>query len=251
MIKKINRLLMFVAMTALVACGGNGSDQDAASDQDVEELLPLEVEILTESDAFEPGVAGEIEARVWQGDENIDDADEVVFEIWKDGHEDESENLDGESVGDGIYSLAYTFEEDGVYYVIAHVTARDMHTMPKKAFIVGDVDEDAHPEHDSDGAHDHGDDVSIHLMAPETIVAGENAQWIVHIEQDGRPLTEADVQLEYWQGDNKHEYVDATEGKDGEYTAEINFAHSGEYQMTVHIVKGDLHEHKEEVIDVP
>lgn len=250
MVKKLKPLFLLVALTVLVACGnGDVSDQDAEGADGTDELLPLEVEILTESDAFEPGVAGEIQAKVWQGDENIDDADEVVFEIWKDGHEDESEHLDGESVGDGIYSLPYTFEEDGIYYVIAHVTARDMHTMPKKEFIVGDVDEEARSANDDQGESEDG--VSIHLMEPESIVAGEHAEWIVHLEQDGSPLTGADVQLEYWQDEDKHQYVDATEEKDGEYTAELQFPEPGEYQMTVHVVKGDLHEHKEEVIDVP
>lgn len=249
MVKKLKLLLIFVAATALVACGSGDSPNQAVENDQDGELLPLEVEILTESDAFEPGVAGEIQAKVWQGNENIDDADEVVFEIWKEGHEDESENFDGESVGEGIYSLTHTFEEDGLYYVIAHVTARDMHTMPKKEFIVGNVETLEH-EHGDDDHSDQGNGVSIHLVEPDTVVAGENAAWIVHLEQDGSPLTEAEVQLEYWKGEDKHEYIDAMEGVDGEYTAELNFAESGEYEMTVHVVKGDLHEHKEIVIDV-
>lgn len=251
-VKKFKLLFILVAVTVLAACGNGAAPdqntQDTKNNQEVAELLPLEVEILTESDAFEPGEAGEIEAKVTQGDENVDDANEVVFEIWQDGHDDKSETFDGESVGEGVYSLTHTFEEDGIYYVIAHVTARDMHTMPKKEFVVGDVKANEHGDHDDHG--DHRDGVSIHLLQPESIVAGENAEWMVHLEEDGSPLTGAEVQLEHWKGEAKHQFIDATEGKDGEYTAEINFAESGENHMTIHVVKGELHEHKEEVIDV-
>lgn len=252
MLKKLSFFL--VVMIILAACGNeDASNQHVLeTDQQVEESLqPLEVEILTESDAFDPGKEGKIEVKVSKGDEDVADADEVLFEIWKQGHEDASENFEAENVGKGNYSLNYTFEEDGIYYVIAHVTARDMHTMPKKEFKVGDVEAD---EHDDHGDHDHGDDsdgVSIHLMEPDTIVAGKHAEWTVHLEQDGNPLTEARVRFEYWKTDEeKHEFVKTTEGEAGEYTAELHFAKSGEYQLTVHVEKGELHEHKEETIEV-
>ncbi|AQS54771.1 FixH family protein [Novibacillus thermophilus] len=251
MVIKLKWIVAVVVLTVLVACGNEStSDQEAEGDQGNEAaLLPLEVEILTASDAFKPGEPGEIEVLVTQGGEQVNDADEVVFEIWKQGHEDESENFDAEHAGEGRYTLTHTFDEDGIYEVIAHVTARDMHTMPKKEFIVGDVEAGDESGH---GHGEHGDALVIHLMEPETLAAGEGAEWAVHLEKDGAPLSEAEVKVEFWKtGEEKHEFVDMTEGQNGKYTAELAFAEPGEYQLTVHVEKGELHEHKEEVVNVP
>lgn len=56
-----------------------------------------------------------------------------VNEIWKEGkaddqHEQVSGKLDKEK---GVYYAEKVFDEPGKYNVIAHVTARDMHNMPK------------------------------------------------------------------------------------------------------------------------
>lgn len=79
-----------------------------------------------------------IQAHVTQGDENIDNADDMEFEIWMEGQE-EHFKVPGESQVEGIYSIEKEFKDEGIYYVIAHVTARGMHTMPKHQFVVGDV----------------------------------------------------------------------------------------------------------------
>ena len=76
------------------------------------------------------------EALVTQGDEEVKDANEVKFEIWKSGQE-EHKKIIGKHQGNGIYSITKTFQEEGDYSIIAHVTARDMHNMPKKDIIVG------------------------------------------------------------------------------------------------------------------
>jgi hypothetical protein len=76
-----------------------------------------------------------IEAHVTQGDEKVEDAKKVEFEIWKTDQETHEKVL-GEHQGEGIYSISSTFLEEGDYFVIAHVTARDMHNMPKQEFTV-------------------------------------------------------------------------------------------------------------------
>ena len=76
-----------------------------------------------------------IEAVVTQGKENVEDANKVEFEIRKSGQET-NEKIIGKHQGNGIYSINKTFQEAGDYSIIAHVTARDMHNMPKKEFTV-------------------------------------------------------------------------------------------------------------------
>lgn len=76
-----------------------------------------------------------IKVLVTQGDEKVEDADKVEFEINKSG-EETSEKIIGRHKGDGIYFITKTFQDVGEYSVIAHVTARDMYNMPKKEFTV-------------------------------------------------------------------------------------------------------------------
>ncbi|MFB3161963.1 FixH family protein [Neobacillus sp. 179-J 1A1 HS] len=76
-----------------------------------------------------------IEAHVTQGNEKVEDAKKVEFEIWK-SDEETHEKVLCEHQGNGIYSISKNFSVEGDYFVIAHVTARDMHNMPKKEFTV-------------------------------------------------------------------------------------------------------------------
>src|SRR5690554_6751188 len=150
--RKVFVTMMVVATSLLlVACGQSESEPQV----DVEHALqPLNVDILTPENAFEPGVEGKIEILVTEGDDPVSDADEVLFEIWEHGQQEESEHIEGELEGDGKYFLTYTFEEEGYYYVVPHVTARGKHTMPRQAFNVGGVEV---PEDEDDYTGDHSE----------------------------------------------------------------------------------------------
>lgn len=138
---KRKALFIFAIFAAsLLAACGQGENQDNGNAEAENSLEPLEVEILTESDAFEPGDEGTIEILVTQGEEKVSDAKEVVFEVWKKGEKDNSEEFEADNNGDGNYSFTYNFEEEAVYHVIPHVTARNMHSMPEEQFPVGDVE---------------------------------------------------------------------------------------------------------------
>lgn len=76
-----------------------------------------------------------------QEDDIVDDADSVVFEVWAAGNATEAEHINAIYTTDGIYEAAYTFKEEGIYYMFAHTTARGLHVMPKQQMIVGDVSE--------------------------------------------------------------------------------------------------------------
>lgn len=266
MLKKMLSILLTVAL--LTACGTKQVQEQDLSNQDglVEPaLVPVVVEIFSVGDDFQAGEEGIIEVKVTQGEEAVADADEVLIEIWKKGEEENSINYEAENKGEGLYHLAHIFPEDGLYYVIAHVTARDMHVMPRKEFIIGEVSENEqggfqhhHGQHDQHGHHEHheqhhhaSDGLSIHLMKPDILKAGETALWMVHLaEEDGQPLTEARVRFDYWQDGQAHTLVDATETVAGEYTSEFSFSEIGEFRVVVHIEKDDLHEHQETRVHV-
>ncbi len=77
-----------------------------------------------------------------QGEEIVDDAEDVVFEIWKDQERDEGKLQDGVYIDSGTYTIEHEFLEDGIYLVQSHITARDMHVMPKQMVVVGDVSDE-------------------------------------------------------------------------------------------------------------
>lgn len=104
--------------------------------QENEEPLPemVEVEIIL-PEVINRGEEIPLKAQITQGKEFVNDADSVQFEIWKEDQE-AHEKVEAKNTKEGIYSLQKSFSESGKYIIIAHVTARGMHNMPKKEFIV-------------------------------------------------------------------------------------------------------------------
>jgi hypothetical protein len=94
-----------------------------------EELAFLDVKIATE-EKLPLNKEVEIACVVTYGNEKVTDADEVKFEIWKNGTEDH-EMIVGKHAGEGKYVIQKTFTKAGTYSIVAHVTARNMHNMPK------------------------------------------------------------------------------------------------------------------------
>ncbi|MGM0847287.1 MAG: FixH family protein [Bacillota bacterium] len=256
MIKKVRMSIVMSSLLVLAACGGQeGQNSSEPNHEEGETLHALEVNLSTQPqpDELQDGEEFTIEAKVTHGGENVDDAKEVEFEFWQQGEETEDhEMIKGEFQGKGIYSIEKTVEEPGIYYVVSHVTARDMHTMPKLELAIGDVEETDHAHKEGhDDSHSHGEEVSAHIIMADTVKAGEEAELTGHAMNGGHPLTEGDVRFEVWkEGEEKHEFIDASEVSEGEYSASHTFAEAGEYHVKLHIEKGELHTHKEKILTV-
>ncbi len=80
------------------------------------------------------------EAKVMYGDKEVSDPDEVTFEIWR-AHDDKHEKIEPKNKGNGVFALEKSFSIEGTYYIYAHVTAENMHHMPKKEFVIGQPSE--------------------------------------------------------------------------------------------------------------
>lgn len=134
----MKKFWLATAVVAVLMVGCNGEENVETSAGDVSMHI-VEVEILTpeQVNANEPVL---LEAQVIQGDEFVNDADDVTFEVWESGLRDQGQMLDGVLTEDGKYSVEHTFAHDGVYYVYAHTNARGLHIMPKQQMTVGNPD---------------------------------------------------------------------------------------------------------------
>ena len=127
----------------------------------------LEVELtVTETAAINETV--DMKAFVTQGDDKIEDASEVVFEVWEEGKKSESEMIDSLNEKGGIYTAETSFDHDGLFHVQVHVTANGMHTMPLTEVVVGDG---GHYDEQAGEDHHHAEGFSMHFMTPEELTA--------------------------------------------------------------------------------
>ncbi len=150
------KFLAALAMSALIlgACGDK--EEENHSDHQNEMMQEVMVEIQT---AKELPVGEEVilSAKVTQGEEAVNDADHVEFEVWESGLRENSQMIDGELTEDGIYEASFTFDHDGVYYMFAHTTARGLHVMPKQELIVGEPNmENVLPDNSDNSMKKHG-----------------------------------------------------------------------------------------------
>ena len=136
----------------LSGCGEKVNSTEVGSD------MPSMVEVtFVNEEKFNIGEQIELSIQVEQGNELVNDADEVIFEVWESGLREQGVKLDGELKKDGTYAVHHKFDHEGVYYMFAHTTARSMHVMPKMKLIVGNPDMSKVLEDTSNNTMNHGD----------------------------------------------------------------------------------------------
>ncbi|WP_422122727.1 FixH family protein [Planococcus sp. X10-3] len=141
--KKIIWMAILFGLLLLAACG----EDDSAGAGPSTELIETE---FNSPETAEPGEALTLSVTVTQGDELVEDADEVVYEVWESGHREASDMLTAEHKGDGVYEAETSFDEEGLYFVQAHTTARRLHVMPTQEVTVGNPDPESIVPDDSD-----------------------------------------------------------------------------------------------------
>lgn len=127
----------------LAACNGDSTDDNGTNDEHDDhemhedsgdsEVAVLKVE-LTAPETANVGEEVEISAHVTYGGEDEEEADRVMFEVLLD--EESLDEIEAEHDEGGVYTIQYTFEEEGEYEVIAHTDAHDLHTMPRTTVSV-------------------------------------------------------------------------------------------------------------------
>ncbi|MFE5319440.1 FixH family protein [Paenibacillus sp. NPDC056579] len=131
---------MFTALVGVVSVVGLLSVAACSNPASIglEQAEPVQVEVSTVQETLLPGRAILLEAKVTQGNDKVEDAQEVKFEIWK-KDQPNHQTVTASHWKDGVYRIKTMFPEDGTYNVIAHVTARDMSVMPQKELVVEKV----------------------------------------------------------------------------------------------------------------
>ncbi|KXH87099.1 FixH family protein [Sporosarcina sp. HYO08] len=236
-------LLLVSVLVILSACNQKVDEQNNATEE-APQPIAVELTVTEKADVDSPV---EMTALVTQGEEKIEDADKVVYEVWEEGKKDESIMIDATNEENGLYTAETSFGHDGLFHIQVHVDARGMHTMPKKEVVVGDGGhyEEAHDEGDE---HGHTEGFSMHFDLPESISITESTDLVVHIEIDSTPLEKARVRYEIWnEADaDKRDWIEADEPKAGEYIGKHTFAAAGTYHIQIHVEDAhDLHEHEE------
>jgi len=250
MMKRKIGLIVGVFMLAMIAACGK---EETVKEDDTGVPLPLDVQLTVTEEVEVDGII-KMAAVVTQGEDKVDDADEVEFEVWEEGKKNDSIKIESKNDKDGLYTAETSFDHDGLFHVQVHVTARGLHTMPKKEVTVG---KGAHYEEAVEGEaeheHGHADGFSMHFMEPENMKSGESTEFVVHLQVDGQPFGKAQVRYEIWSEANpdKHDWVDVEESVAGEYTASYTFAQAGPHKIQIHVEDDkELHEHEEHEIEV-
>ncbi|GAA0450965.1 FixH family protein [Alkalibacillus silvisoli] len=244
--KKWLLILVAAMLVIMAACGGD--DQEAETN-DVDSLAPLEVEVLMEQEQD----LGEttLSTRVTQDGEAVNDANDVTFEVWQEGQKEAGDMVEGSLVEDGVYEVSYTFEEEGAFYVVPHVTAREQHHMPQYDLVVGDAevetatsDGNSH-EHDH---HGHTEELDERLSVDFQLVDDQLTSEVLY---EGDDLESADITFEVWHVDSEDQrvWLSAEETEPGVYQAEFNEDTSGEHHVIIHIENEELHEHIGDVFE--
>lgn len=256
-VKEMKKIVLFLFMAAIIALAACNNETETKN-TNTSELTPIAVDVKIDPEKINPGEEVTLHAIVTQGEEAVEDADEVQFEIEQKGSE-ESEFLDAEHTSDGEYTAVKTFEADGTYFVTAHVTARSMHTMPKVEVVIGNPDVTEEPvdeapennEHHATEHHHGGGHVSIDFPLDAEYTKGKESTLQVSFKESEAPLTDARVRFEVWKdGAEKHEYIDAGETDAGVYQSDYTFAEAGSYIVKVHLEKGEIHDHLEKTTSV-
>ncbi|WML60088.1 FixH family protein [Neobacillus sp. PS2-9] len=128
--KKLVLVFISVLVLSLMASCSNQDENHSEQPQ----MLDVDLTVNPEKGEINEPIT--FNAKVTQGKEMVNDADDVIFEIWR-SKDEKHEKVEIKNPKDGVYSLEKAFQQEGTYYIISHVTARDMHNMPKKEFIVG------------------------------------------------------------------------------------------------------------------
>jgi hypothetical protein len=128
----MKKSLIFVIVLFFVFLLSSCAQTEKSSNDNLK-MLDVELSVAPEKVSLNEPIT--FQAKVRYGEELVTDANKVSFEIWR--LNDKHDRIEVKHDKGGVYQLQKSFTIEGTYFVYAHVTAKGMHAMPKKQFIVG------------------------------------------------------------------------------------------------------------------
>lgn len=127
--------LILLSGLTLAACSDEEMDHGEMNHDNPssDEVRSLEVD-LQAPESIKGGEEVQFVAHVTSNEEDVTDADSVMFEIIS--GEESLDMIEVDHSENGEYVLDYTFDEAGDYKVISHVDAFSLHTMPEEFVTV-------------------------------------------------------------------------------------------------------------------
>ena len=127
--------LILLSGLTLAACSDEEMDHGEMNHDNPssDEVRSLEVD-LQAPESIKSGEEVQFVAHVTSNEEDVTDADSVMFEIIS--GEESLDMIEVNHSENGEYVLDYTFDEAGDYKVISHVDAFSLHTMPEEFVTV-------------------------------------------------------------------------------------------------------------------
>lgn len=133
--KKVIFLLTALSLVLSACSSSNGHQHHEANQTEKKPPVPIHVQFASEPSKAKVGSKVTLSVKVTQENKNVNDADEVKFEVWK-KDEKKHKMINAVKKGKGTYIAQYTFPETGTYEVMYHVIARDLHNMEQKEMTV-------------------------------------------------------------------------------------------------------------------
>ncbi|WP_239585878.1 FixH family protein [Bacillus mesophilus] len=220
--------------------------ENAGNAESVEVPPILEVDLQVDNDHPNVGDAVTISAKVTQGNESVEDASDVSFEVWE--QNSDHEMIVGVHQGNGVYVINKKFDKEGIYSIVSHVTARDQHSMPKIELTVGNPSETENEnDHEHTGhVHNHHTvgNITIDFNVPDHLIPNKPIVLETSATLDEKPITDSIVKFEIWEkSDTRHEFIEAEEVESGVYQSTFEFKKTGTFTVVIHIQNEELHEH--------
>ena len=89
--KKLSLFMLVSFLALLIAACGNSNEDNGAKDDEKLEAIQAKLDV---PEKGEKGETISLSTKVTQGDEDVEDAGEVKYEIWKNDHKEESEMIE-------------------------------------------------------------------------------------------------------------------------------------------------------------
>ncbi|WP_246944126.1 FixH family protein [Bacillus pinisoli] len=245
-------LVIFTGVLVLFISACNNSTNNGTNvNQETEVPKIINVEIEIEKNQLEVGETVKVDAIVTQGNEAVEDASDVSFEVFEKDIDSDHEMIVGEHTDNGIYTIQKTFEKEGTYIIVAHVTARDQHAMPRTELKVGNP---VANDHETEHSHEHDGHTEGNLTIDfkhDELISGKPILLDAQPVLEGNPVVDSMVKFEIWgEHESRHEFIQAEEVRDGVYQSTFQFEEEGTYFVVVHLQNEELHEHIEHELTV-